>query len=63
MHIWDILCTFAVEKRNMLNVNQKTMIKMTLATEAETQKVVLELLNIEGLKFQVIGKRQIIIFE
>lgn len=47
----------------MLNVNQMTMIKMTLATEAETQKMVLELLNIEGLKFQVIGRRQIIIFE
>lgn len=39
------------------------MIKMTLATEAETQKIVLELLNIEGLKFQVIGRRQIIIYE
>ena len=39
------------------------MIKMNLASEAETQKVVLVLLNIEGLKFQVIGRRQIIIFE
>ena len=39
------------------------MIKMALATEAETQKVVLELMNIEGLKFRVIGRRQIIIFK
>lgn len=63
LHIWDIFCTFVVEKRNMLNVNQSTMIKMTLATEKETQRVVLELLKIESLKFQVIGRRQIIIFE
>ena len=47
----------------MLNVNQRTMIRMTFATEAETQKKVLELLNIEGLKFHVIGRRQIIIDE
>ena len=47
----------------MLNVNQRTMIRMTFATEAETQKKVLELLNIEGLKFQVIGRRQIVIYE
>ena len=39
------------------------MIRMTFATEAETQEKVLELLNIEGLKFQVIGRRQIIIYE
>lgn len=35
---------------------------MTFATEAETQKKVLELSNIEGLKFKVIGRRQIVIF-
>ena len=63
LHIWDIFCTFVVDKRNMLNVNQRTMIKMTFATEAETQKMVLELMNIEGLKFQVVGRRQIKIFE
>ena len=58
------MTTFVVEKKkNMLNVNQRTMIRMTFATEAETQKKVLELLNIEGLKFQVIGRRQIIIYE
>ena len=39
------------------------MNRITFATEAETQKKVLELLNIEGLKFQVIGRRQIIIYE
>lgn len=36
---------------------------MTFATEAETQKKVLELLNIEDLKFKVIGRRQIVIYE
>lgn len=39
------------------------MIRMTFATEAETQKKVLELLNIEDLKFKVIGRRQIVIYE
>ena len=39
-----------------------TMEIMTFATEAETQKKVLELSSIEGLKFKVIGRRQIVIF-
>ena len=39
------------------------MIRKTFATEEETQKKVLELLNKEGLKFQVIGRRQIVIYE
>ena len=39
------------------------MIRLTYATEAEPQKAVLYLLNIEGLKFQVIGRRRIVIFE
>ena len=47
----------------MLNVNQRTMIKMTFATEKETQKVVIELINREVMKFRVIGRRQIIIYE
>lgn len=50
-------------EKNMLNVNQMTMKTMTFATEAETRKKVRELLNTEGTKFQVIGRRQIIIFE
>ena len=47
----------------MLNVNQSIMIRLTYATEAETQKKILELMNIEGLKFHVVGRRQIIIDE
>ena len=39
------------------------MIRMTFPTEAETQKNVLKLLTIEGLKFKVIGRRQIVIYE
>ena len=39
------------------------MFRMTFATEAETQKNVLKLLKIEGLKFRVIGRRQIVIYE
>ena len=46
----------------MLNVIQMAMKKITFATEAETQWKILELL-IEGTKFQVIGRRQIIIFK
>ena len=57
----DYLCSR--KEKNMLNVNQRTMIRMTFATEAETQKKILELLNIEGLKFRVSGRRQIIIYE
>ena len=40
-----------------------TMKTMTFATEAETSKKVLELSKKEGTKFQVIGRRQIVIFE
>ena len=40
-----------------------TMKTMTFETEAETQKKVLELSKKEGTKFQVIGRRQIIIFK
>ena len=47
----------------MLNVNQMTMETMTFATEAETSKKVLELSKKEGAKFQVIGKRKIMIFK
>ena len=47
----------------MLNVNQMTMETMTFATEAETSKKVLELSKKEGTKFQVIGRRQIVIFD
>ena len=47
----------------MLNVNYRTMIRLHFATEAETQKNVLYLINIEGLKFKVIGRRQIVIYE
>ena len=47
----------------MLNINQRTMIRITFTTEAETQKKVLDLINIEGLKFKVIGRRQIVIYE
>lgn len=47
----------------MLNINQKTMIKMTFENEAETSKMVMKLLNKEVMKFKVIGRRQIVIFE
>ena len=48
----------------MLNVNKMTMKTMIFATEAETWKKVLELLNTEGAKkIQVIGTRQIVIFD
>ena len=47
----------------MLNVNQMTMKTMIFATEAETHKKVLELLNREDTKFKVIGRRQIVILE
>ena len=48
----------------MFNVNQMTMKTMIFATEAETWKKVRELLNTEGAKkIQVIGRRQIIVFE
>ena len=36
---------------------------MTFATEAETWRKVRELLAKEGAKFQVIGRRKIIIFK
>ena len=36
---------------------------MTFATEAETQKKVLELSKKEGTKFIVIGRRQIVVFD
>ena len=36
---------------------------ISFATETETSKKVLELSKKEGTKFQVIGKRQIVIFE
>ena len=58
------MTTFVVEKKkNMLNVIYRTMIRLHFATEAETQKNVLYLMNIEGLKFKVIGRRQIVIYE
>ncbi len=47
-------------EKEMLNVNQKTMKTMIFATEAETSKKVIELLD-KGTKFQVIGRRQIVI--
>ena len=47
----------------MLNVNYRTMIRLHFATEAETQKTVLYLIDHEVLKFQVIGRRQIVIYE
>lgn len=47
----------------MFNVNQMTMKTMNFSTEAETSKKVLELSKKEGTKFQVIGRRQIIIYE
>lgn len=47
----------------MFNVNQMTMEIMTFATEAETWRKVRELLEKEGAKFQVIGRRKIIIFK
>lgn len=47
----------------MLNVNQMIMKTITFATEAETQKKVLELSNREDTKFHVIGRRQIVIYE
>ena len=47
----------------MLNVIQMTMKTMTFATEEETSKKVLELSKKEGTKFQVIGRRKLVIFE
>ena len=40
-----------------------TMKTISFATEAETSKKVLELSKKEGTKFQVIGRRQIVIFD
>ena len=47
----------------MLNINQRTMIRLHFATEAETQKTVLYLIDNDVLKFKVIGRRQIVIYE
>ena len=40
-----------------------TMKTITFTTEAETSKKVIELSKKEGTKFQVIGRRQVVIFE